>query len=137
MNIRYIALKDIKKGQLVTGVLWSTMSGTECWVEPIDPSNGKAIGLGLALGDYQKGNEVEIIQKCAIESKRSWIGRFLCWIGLHEWEQTRELAVFDGFPAFYKPYETPKRHCIRCHIHMRWLPGFGGSEFGCWVKDEL
>lgn len=64
-----------------------------------------------------------------------------CLIGLHVWEQSRELAPIDTFPPFFIPYQNPTRKCQRCGKEQYWLPGYGGSEFGCWqtkrqeVKD--
>jgi hypothetical protein len=60
----------------------------------------------------------------------------LCFIGLHKWEQNRPLAIIDGFPP-PGHYDTPKRRCTRpcCMVRQYWLPGYGGSEWGCWSPD--
>lgn len=29
---------------------------------------------------------------------------------------------------------TPKRECLRCERKQKWLPGYGGSEWGCWLN---
>ena len=61
--------------------------------------------------------------------------RFLCFVGLHIWRQNRPLSAYDGWPApFDNTYQTPERMCERCDRKERWLPGYGGSEWGCWLK---
>lgn len=57
-----------------------------------------------------------------------------CMFGLHLWRQNRPLDVLDGFPPSHLEYETPKRICQRCHQEQSWLPGYGGSEWGCWME---
>jgi len=58
-----------------------------------------------------------------------------CKIGLHQWEQERPISVYDGFPSPYDAvYQTPTRTCVRCKGQQQWLPGYGGSEWGCWMR---
>ena len=59
-----------------------------------------------------------------------------CFIGWHKWEQTRPVGILDGFPPWHIPYEPPKRKCLCCGKHQRWLPGYGGSEWGCWITAK-
>ena len=60
-----------------------------------------------------------------------------CRIGLHAWKQERAVSVYDAFPSPYdRAYETPRRECERCGTRERWLPGYGGSEIGCWTGDS-
>jgi len=60
--------------------------------------------------------------------------KILCFVGWHAWEQSRVLNAYDAFPApFDSEYKNPERHCTRCGKEQRWLPGYGGSEFGCWI----
>ena len=59
--------------------------------------------------------------------------RWLCRLGLHRWEQSRPLSPIDGFPFYGEPYDCPTRACGRCSKAQRWLPGYGGSEWGCWI----
>lgn len=59
--------------------------------------------------------------------------RLLCWLGLHKWEQSRDVTYYDMFPApFDQTYQAPTRVCLRCSKRQHWLPGYGGSEIGCW-----
>lgn len=51
----------------------------------------------------------------------------------HRWQQNRPLTVLDGFPPFFIPYELVVRNCFKCNKKQRWLPGYGGSEWGCWI----
>lgn len=63
--------------------------------------------------------------------------KLLCWIGLHAWEQTRPIdPCTDSFPNPYWPYEAPIRTCGRCGKRQKWLPGYGGSEIGCWMTTR-
>ena len=66
---------------------------------------------------------------------KAWLRRLACAIGLHDWEQSRPIGLQDGFPFAGVPYENPTRHCKRCPKHQRWLPGYGGSEWGCWCPE--
>lgn len=62
---------------------------------------------------------------------------WLCIIGIHVWNQGRELSVYHAFPSpFDAAYETPRRVCERCGRRQYWLPGYGGSEWGCWMQDR-
>ena len=60
-----------------------------------------------------------------------------CWIGWHDWAQTRPVGIHDGFPPYFIKYEPPRRRCLRCGKAQRWLPGYGGSEWGCWIGDNI
>ncbi len=61
----------------------------------------------------------------------------LCLVGFHVWQQPRPLSVYDGFPSPYdSAYRTPERTCERCARKERWLPGYGGSEWGCWMEAD-
>ncbi len=59
----------------------------------------------------------------------------LCRIGWHAWVQSRPLSATDAFPL-PGHYDRPTRECLRCGRRQKWLPGYGGSEFGCWVADS-
>ena len=54
----------------------------------------------------------------------------LCFIGLHDWEESHPLVD----PTVH-PHSNPTRTCQRCRKHQKWLPGYGGSEVGCWYSD--
>lgn len=59
---------------------------------------------------------------------------FLCKIGIHKWKASRGLVLYDMFPSpFDARYKTPTRKCTKCGKKQQWLPGYGGSEAGCWV----
>jgi hypothetical protein len=58
---------------------------------------------------------------------------FLCKIGIHKWKQNRPLHIRDIHPGFDMQWETPTRKCLRCKKKEKWLPGYGGSEIGCWT----
>ena len=64
--------------------------------------------------------------------------RILCKIGIHwpHWEQSRSLEPTDGFPPHFIKYERATRTCRRCGYTQYWLPGYGGSEWGCWMPLE-
>ena len=56
----------------------------------------------------------------------------LCSFGLHRWNfRTRDLPCNAGFPAPWEP-NTWVRTCLRCGKRQRWLPGYGGQEWGSW-----
>lgn len=57
---------------------------------------------------------------------------WLCSIGFHDWHQERPLTPYDAWPMD-RAYETPRRECRRCAKREQWLPGYGGSEIGCWT----
>jgi len=59
--------------------------------------------------------------------------KFLCKIGIHKWIQSRNVTCIDIFPPSMTPYKTPERICKRCGKQQKWLPGYGGSELGCWI----
>jgi hypothetical protein len=56
----------------------------------------------------------------------------LCCLGIHKWEQSRPRTTSDIFPCPGEPYDPPIRVCTRCGRVQSWLPGYGGSELGCW-----
>ena len=62
--------------------------------------------------------------------------QWLCKIGWHHWRQSRELRAIDAFPPMNLKYEAPVRVCESCSVVEQWLPGYGGSEFGCWQRLE-
>ena len=43
-----------------------------------------------------------------------------CWLGLHNWRMEEKANHLT-------------RYCTRCGRQERWLPGYGGSEIGCWL----
>jgi hypothetical protein len=67
---------------------------------------------------------------------RHLVGRCLCFFGIHSWGYSRPLNAGDWFPFASFPYEEPKRVCVRCECHQRWLPGYGGSSLGDWIGDK-
>ena len=64
---------------------------------------------------------------------------YRCAFGVHLWDQSRELGPIDVFPPPFVKYDNPTRKCFMCGKRQRWLPGYGGSEWGCWlsVQPEL
>lgn len=54
-------------------------------------------------------------------------------LGIHRWEMSRPLSTLDIFPPAFLPHEAPMRRCKICGKQQRWLPGYGGSEPGCWI----
>ena len=62
------------------------------------------------------------------------LDRTYCFVGLHRWKQSRPVNSIDFFPPAFIAYETPTRTCERCGKFQRWLPGYGGSELGCWTS---
>ena len=62
--------------------------------------------------------------------------KFLCKIGFHKWELNRKLTAWDTFPPSFVPYENPIRKCKYCGKTQIWLPGYGGSELGCWIDEN-
>jgi hypothetical protein len=57
-----------------------------------------------------------------------------CALGLHFWKQNRPMHIRDIHPGFGMNYKTLTRECTRCGVRQSWLPGYGGSEIGCWTK---
>lgn len=63
--------------------------------------------------------------------------RVCCYFGIHAWRSSRPLNVYDAFPSpFDTSYQNPTRECARCKKKQQWLPGYGGSEFGCWLRCD-
>lgn len=60
-----------------------------------------------------------------------------CFFGLHKWNQSRNITILDAFPPPFLAYENPKRMCLKCGKRQKWLPGYGGSEIGCWIGDYI
>ena len=59
--------------------------------------------------------------------------RLRCKLGFHKWLQSRMLTAYDAFPMLGdKNYVAPIRICAHCGAKQKWLPGYGGSEIGCW-----
>jgi hypothetical protein len=58
-----------------------------------------------------------------------------CFIGNHRWIQNRNLRPIDSFPPSFFRYKRPTRCCERCGAQQSWLPGYGGSEVGCWLNE--
>ena len=67
---------------------------------------------------------------------RGFIGTLKCLVGWHDWKATRPIGIMDGFPPSCVQYDNPRRTCKRCGKHQQWLPGYGGSEWGCWLNQE-
>ena len=64
--------------------------------------------------------------------------RLLCKIGIHKYQQSRPLTPYDVMPFFGFVYNCPERKCKKCGKEQKWLPGYGGSELGCWInKSEV
>ena len=58
-----------------------------------------------------------------------------CWIGLHRWALSRPLTAYDVFSmASDRAWKRPTRECRVCGKRQAWLPGYGGSERGCWLS---
>jgi hypothetical protein len=60
--------------------------------------------------------------------------RLLCKIGLHHWKKSRPLLLVDVFPPDFVDLPPLTRTCMRCDKRQKWLPGYGGSEVGCWIE---
>jgi hypothetical protein len=67
-------------------------------------------------------------RKEALIKKRQW----LCMIGFHSWQQ--DDGIMSPFPIAFERLAT--RECCHCGFREQWLPGFGGSELGCWIAQE-
>lgn len=55
--------------------------------------------------------------------------RWFCW---HRWKQNIPFDGSEGFPFFTDTREW-LRVCKKCGKRQKWLPGYGGSEWGCWL----
>ena len=60
----------------------------------------------------------------------------LCLLGFHKWEQNRSLHISDIFPFYLDEVSKVIRTCKICGKKEEWLPGYGGSEIGCWVLKK-
>lgn len=58
--------------------------------------------------------------------------KFYCLICLHDWQQND--GTTSPFPSGSE--ECAVRTCRRCEKQQEWLPGYGGSELGCWLTVE-
>jgi len=61
---------------------------------------------------------------------------FLCKLGFHKWQNNRGFHILDIHPGFLEEYEPRKRLCQKCGKAQQWLPGYGGSEIGCWIEES-
>ena len=59
--------------------------------------------------------------------------QFLCRIGWHKWQQSRPLGAMDATPID-QHYVPLTRTCKCCGQINWWLPGYGGSEVGSWIR---
>ena len=59
----------------------------------------------------------------------------LCQLGFHWWFYTRPVDSLDIFPPIFLHRALPTRKCY-CGASENWLPGYGGSEIGCWMPDD-
>ena len=58
----------------------------------------------------------------------------LCKLGFHRWNQSKSITLYDMSPSpLDSRYKTPKRKCKACKKEQKWIPGYGGSEIGCWI----
>jgi hypothetical protein len=56
-----------------------------------------------------------------------------CFFGFHRWHQNKPFDGSEGFPD--AGYRRWVRVCSRCRKRQTWLPGYGGSEWGCWLNS--
>ena len=59
----------------------------------------------------------------------------LCKMGFHWWLYNRPVDALDCFPPRFMLRSLPHRQCY-CGARQRWLPGYGGSEIGCWLPED-
>ena len=59
----------------------------------------------------------------------------LCQLGFHWWLYTRPVDALDAFPPLFLTRQLPARQCY-CGNRQKWLPGYGGSELGCWLPED-
>jgi len=50
----------------------------------------------------------------------------------HKWVRSQPPHITDIFPPPGSPEIT--RRCSVCGKVQKWLPGYGGSEAGCWLR---
>lgn len=62
---------------------------------------------------------------------RERFDKWFCRAGWHEWSEPS--GPTEMFPLHDRP--NPTRSCRHCGERQRWLPGYGGSEVGCWMHD--
>lgn len=55
-----------------------------------------------------------------------------CILTIHKWKLSRPLVAMDSFPPLGAKWDLPTRSCAFCGVTQKWLPGYGGSEIGCW-----
>lgn len=53
-----------------------------------------------------------------------------CRFGIHKYQQNKRFTPDYIFPFDGSRWE---RVCLLCGKRQRWLPGYGGSEDGCWI----
>src|SRR3990170_5994268 len=95
---------------------------------------GQRVGLRLLEVPHRVGGALP--QPMEEGSMSIW-QRIKCAVGLHSWKQPRTLNVYDIFPSpFDASWQTPERQCARCEKWQWWLPGYGGSELGCWCPGR-
>jgi len=58
-----------------------------------------------------------------------------CWIK-HRWIEYAINGTTTRDPFPFNPGYKCWRKCERCSKKQRWLPGYGGSELGCWRKSR-
>lgn len=68
-----------------------------------------------------------------LKRNREIIVNFLCKLGFHRWTYDRHFHILDIRPGFVDEYKPPIRKCRKCEKKQQWLPGYGGSEVGCWI----
>jgi hypothetical protein len=76
---------------------------------------------------------MEETRKRLLTDRPSLWQRLMCAVGLHAWQHSRFMSVLDVFPP--AGMEPLRRQCFWCGKKQRWLPGYGGSEIGCWEPD--
>jgi len=57
--------------------------------------------------------------------------KLFCW---HRWKQNIPFDGTEGSPSVI--YREWWRSCEKCGKTQRWLPGYGGSEWGCWLNQD-
>ena len=63
----------------------------------------------------------------------SW-NEIKCFLGIHQWKYDRPLNWEDGCPTHYVQFTPPMRVCKVCGKRQRWIPGYGGNSWGCWIE---
>lgn len=63
---------------------------------------------------------------------RERFDRWFCRAGWHDWSPAT--GPLELFPTHAAP--SPTRSCKHCGNEQQWLPGYGGSEIGCWTQKR-